>query len=138
MNFKKILAGIAAAMLLCGALADPVDTEYLVDMTTEGISALERRLGELGYLSGESDGVFDADTRSALESFQQANGLEVNGAAPTVENIENGSYPLASSFYAVTRGDADENTLALLKWICGEQGQALVERTGYTPLGTEP
>lgn len=60
--------------------------------------------------------------------------LEINGAAPTVENIENGSYPLASSFYAVTRGDADENTLALLDWICGAQGQTLVEKTGYAPL----
>ena len=33
-----------------------------------------------------------------------------------------GSYPLASSFYAVTRSDADENTLALLDWICSERG----------------
>ena len=63
--------------------------------------------------------------------------LDVNGAAPTVENIENGTYPLASSFFAVTRGDADENTLALLDWITGPQGQALVERTGYTPLAPE-
>ena len=60
--------------------------------------------------------------------------LEINGVAPTAENIENGSYPLASSFYAVTRSDADENTLALLDWITGPQGQALVERTGYTPV----
>ena len=60
--------------------------------------------------------------------------LAVNGIAPTVENIENGTYPLASSFYAVTRSDADENTLALLNWICGPQGQALVEETGYTPI----
>ena len=62
--------------------------------------------------------------------------LNINGVAPTVENIENGSYPLASSFYAVTRSDADENTLALLEWIQGPQGQALVAKTGYTPLST--
>ncbi len=61
--------------------------------------------------------------------------LAVNGVAPTVENIENGSYPLSSSFYAVTRADADENTLALLAWICSPQGQALVEKSGYAPLG---
>ncbi len=60
--------------------------------------------------------------------------LKINGVAPTVENIENGSYPLASYFYAVTRSDADENTLALLEWITGSQGQALVEKAGYTPL----
>ena len=58
--------------------------------------------------------------------------LAVNGVAPTVENIENGSYPLASSFYAVTRADADENPMAPLAWITGEQGQTLVEQTGYS------
>ena len=60
--------------------------------------------------------------------------LEINGIAPTEENIENGTYPLASSFYAVTRSDADENTLALLDWICDEQGQKLIRKTGYTPI----
>ncbi len=58
--------------------------------------------------------------------------LSVNGVSPTRENIENGSYPLADCFYAVTRLDADDNTRALLEWICGPQGQALVEMTGYT------
>ena len=60
--------------------------------------------------------------------------LEIEGVAPTVENIENGSYPLASYFYAVTRSDADENTLRLLDWILSPQGQELVEKSGYTPL----
>lgn len=64
--------------------------------------------------------------------------LAINGVEPTVQNIENGSYPLASSFYAVTRSDADENTLALLDWICSEQGQDLIRKTGYTPLAAEP
>ena len=71
---------------------------------------------------------------TALMKNFHVNLLAVNGIAPTVENIENGTYPLASSFYAVTRSDADENTLALLNWICGPQGQALVEETGYTPI----
>lgn len=60
--------------------------------------------------------------------------LNINGIAPTLENIENGKYPIASEFYAVTRSDASENTLKLLEWVQGEQGQRLVELTGYTPL----
>lgn len=60
--------------------------------------------------------------------------LNVNGIAPTVENIENGTYPIASQFYAVTRSDADANTQLLLEWILGSQGQQLIEQTGYTPL----
>lgn len=60
--------------------------------------------------------------------------LSVNGVAPTTENIENGTYPIASHFYAVTRSDASENTKKLLAWILSEQGQKLIKRTGYTPL----
>lgn len=60
--------------------------------------------------------------------------LKIEGVAPTVENIENGSYPLASSFYAVTRSDASPETRALLDWICSPQGQELVAKSGYTPL----
>lgn len=61
--------------------------------------------------------------------------LGINGIFPNLENIENGQYPLASYFYAVTRSDADKNTLKLLEWIQGEQGQKIIEMTGYTPLG---
>jgi phosphate transport system substrate-binding protein len=60
--------------------------------------------------------------------------LNVNGVAPTVENIEDGTYPIAAQFYAVTRSDADANTQLLLEWIQGSQGQQLIEQTGYTPL----
>lgn len=60
--------------------------------------------------------------------------LSVNGVYPSLENIENGTYPIASYFYAVTRSDADENVLKLLEWITGEQGQKIVEMTGYAPL----
>ena len=64
--------------------------------------------------------------------------LSLNGVAPTRENIENGSYPVASYFYAVTRADADDNTKALVDWICGPQGQKLIDETGYTPAyGTD-
>ncbi len=61
--------------------------------------------------------------------------LSVNGVYPSLENIENGKYQLASYFYAVTRSDADENVLKLLEWITGEQGQKIIEMSGYTPLG---
>ena len=63
--------------------------------------------------------------------------LALEGVAPTIENIENGSYPVASYFYAVTRKDADENTRRLVEWITGPQGQELIAKTGYTPVGAE-
>lgn len=63
--------------------------------------------------------------------------LNIDGIAPSEETIEDGTYPLASEFYAVTRSDASENTKKLVEWIQGEQGQDIVRGTGYTPLGTD-
>lgn len=63
--------------------------------------------------------------------------LEVDGIAPTEETIEDGTYPLTSEFYAVTRTDAGENTKKLVEWIQGEQGQDIVRGTGYTPLNAD-
>ena len=60
--------------------------------------------------------------------------LSINGVAPTVENIENGTYPLSSEFYAVTRKDSDENTKAFLEWMTGDEGQEIVKKVGYTPI----
>ena len=72
--------------------------------------------------------------------------LELNGIAPTRENVANGSYPYSSEFYAVTAatavtagtaetaGTENPNADAFIKWILSEQGQYLVEKTGYTPL----
>lgn len=60
--------------------------------------------------------------------------LSINGIAPDIENIENGTYPIASEFYAVTRSDMSENTQKLLDWIVSEQGQKLIALTGYTAL----
>ena len=62
--------------------------------------------------------------------------LALDGVSPTEENIRNGTYPAAYCFYAVTRADAGENTLALLQWVQGAQGQYLIEQTGYTPVNS--
>ena len=60
--------------------------------------------------------------------------LEVDGVAPTPENIGNGTYPFVSSFYAVTNGAPTGNTKLLIDWILSSQGQELVVKTGYSPF----
>lgn len=60
--------------------------------------------------------------------------LSISGVYPNTENIENSTYPISSDFYAVTRSDAGENTKLLIEWILSNQGQELIELTGYTPL----
>ena len=69
-----------------------------------------------------------------MVSNHQIKLLRVNDIQPSTQNIENGSYPIASDFYAVTRRDCSENTKQLLAWILSEQGQSIIARTGYTPV----
>ena len=58
--------------------------------------------------------------------------LSVDGASPDAENVKSGAYPLTCDFYAVTRkGDSNPNTEKLIKLILSEEGQRIVEETGY-------
>lgn len=60
--------------------------------------------------------------------------LAVNGIAPTIENIQNGSYPFIVNIYAITIGEISENTERLIEWILSEQGQAFIELCGVVPI----
>lgn len=60
--------------------------------------------------------------------------LSIDGIEPTIENIENGTYPLTSDFYAVSRSKRSKNTENVINWILGEQGQKLIKEVGYTPI----
>jgi len=68
--------------------------------------------------------------------------LALDGVAPTQETIRDGSYPLSSAFYAVTAApvgapaprESNPVVRSLLDWILSEQGQTLVEQTGYVAL----
>ena len=79
MGIRRIGAALAVLSLLAGAGAEGVPSEYLVNLPPESVLRLETRLNALGYLSAQPDQAYDNDTRQALESFQQANGLPVTG-----------------------------------------------------------
>lgn len=60
--------------------------------------------------------------------------IAVDGVEPTVENIQNGTYPIVDLFYAITGESNNPHIKAFLEWILSEQGQWIIEETGYVPL----
>ena len=61
--------------------------------------------------------------------------LSVNGVIPDAENIRNGTYPLTANFYVVYRSDNDNpNVTRLVDWLLSEEGQSMIEQTGYVGL----
>ena len=64
--------------------------------------------------------------------------LSIDGVAPTAENIKNGSYPIVTPIYAVTyEENTNENVDKLLDWILSEEGQYIIEETGYVGIVSE-
>ncbi len=63
--------------------------------------------------------------------------LSVDGVAPTAENIRNGSYSVVTPIYAVTyEGNTNKNVARLLDWILSEEGQYIIEETGYVGIAS--
>ena len=88
----RAVALVLAALCLGSGLAEAGDAP-LIGLPPEDVYGLETRLSALGYLAKEADQTYDADTQTALESFQQANGLNVTGRldSDTVAVLQSGA-----------------------------------------------
>ena len=101
---------------------------YVVDDMTGIVEKLEYRSlpGAIGY-----------SFRFFVSDMLQSNVkmIEIDGVAPTEENIRNCEYPFISTLYAVTRkGETNPNVQTLLHWLTGETAQTLLEESGYVGL----
>lgn len=61
--------------------------------------------------------------------------LSLNGVYPSAENIKNHTYPIVAQFYAIYRADNEnENIKPLIDWILSDEGQTLIEQSGYVRI----
>ncbi|KIL43469.1 membrane protein [Jeotgalibacillus alimentarius] len=60
--------------------------------------------------------------------------LAIDGVHPSADSIRDDSYPLSAEFYAITVGERTENEQQLIDWILSEEGQWIVEETGYVSV----
>ncbi|MBR2861251.1 MAG: substrate-binding domain-containing protein [Clostridia bacterium] len=63
--------------------------------------------------------------------------IAIEGVAPTKENIKNGSYAIIAPVFAVTQKEnSNENVQKLIDWILSDEGQYIIEETGYVGIDT--
>lgn len=109
-------------------LAPPVREEY-----QESMGGIVNRVADYrnyGHSIGYS-------FRFYVEGMFQHDGvklLSVDGAAPTVENIQNGTYPFIGDVVIVTAGSRNPHVGRLVEWFLSPEGQHLVEKVGYVPV----
>ena len=73
-----------------------------------------------------------------LTGLQQEKGvkiLAIDGVYPTVETIKDGTYPLVVNLVcSKLESNEDPYVQEVIDFILSEDGQELIEKTGYAPL----
>jgi phosphate transport system substrate-binding protein len=108
------------------------------DMILYTMSGPLNSIGGNGYTAGDSLGIGYSVYFYANYIFphEQVKLIGINGVLPTSSTIASGAYPLTTEVYVVIREDtpADDSAVLLRDWLLTEQGQAVVEESGYVPV----
>ncbi|MGZ8899711.1 MAG: phosphate ABC transporter substrate-binding protein [Limisphaerales bacterium] len=73
-------------------------------------------------------------TTDSVKMLKVAQRGKTESFAPTVENAQNKSYPIARPLFLYTLGQPEGNAKKFLSWVLSEEGQKIVEETGYVPV----
>lgn len=60
--------------------------------------------------------------------------VKINGVAPSPATLRNKTYPLSRTLNFATKGDPKPAVKAFLNWVASKDGQAVVEKSGYTSV----
>ena len=84
------------------------------------------------------DGAIGYSFRYFVEELSQEKGVKllvIDGVAPTLDNIENGSYSLSVDLCMITRkGNSDPQVEKMKDFILSDAGQEIIRKTGYAGL----
>lgn len=102
------------------------------------VVTLQRRLKELGYLSGSVDGYFGSKTYRAVRNFQARNGITKTGVADAY--TQSVLYSSSAIAYNGSTAGTSSSSYRLLYWGCKgsdvKQLQRALYNAGYTEVGS--
>jgi phosphate transport system substrate-binding protein len=101
-----------------------------VNGSVEVVSLIEKTPGAIGY-----SGMGYATPGVKMLKISRHKGEK--GVAPTVENARktDGGYPITRPLLIYTAGEPQGEVKKFLDWILGREGQQVVIKTGYVPVG---
>lgn len=111
------------------SLKEPLthEMEYAMMGIVEEVVNYQNEAGAIGY-----------SFRYFLEGLNEVENvkiLSVDGIYPTNESIQDGSYPLIVNLYCISvKGNNNENVQKVIDFLLSEDGQTIIEQTGYSPL----
>ncbi len=122
--------------------AGDTDTAYLKAMSPAMVKAVQAALSREGMVVAVTDqetadtigrirGAFGALTLTQLVAERRPfTQLRVNGIAPSLRTLADGSYPYYKTFSLVTGPKASRETQAFIKFINSPEGRSVLTKTG--------
>ena len=111
------------------------DVSLKEPQTYEVVGAMEGVITKVAQFNSEK-GAMGYSFRYFVEELKQEKNvklLSVDGISPSIENIENGTYPLVTNVCLITRKDDSNPYVEKMKeFILSDQGQRIVKETGYS------
>ena len=111
------------------------DVSLKEPQTYEVVGAMEGVITKVAQFNSEK-GAMGYSFRYFVEELNQEKNvklLSVDGISPSIENIENGTYPLVTNVCLITRKDDSNPYVEKMKeFILSDQGQRIVKETGYS------
>ncbi len=102
-----------------------------VDMTTPTAAITNSTAVMMTTVASDPQGIGYISLGSVNETVKA---LAIDGVDATVENIENGTYPIVRPFNIVTAGEMGDLAQDFVNYIMSSDGQAVVSEAGYVPV----
>ena len=117
-------------------IMEPLKEDRIGDMSTiiNIVSDYDNGMNSIGYsYYYYATTMYDDIDKSVADRIKL---LGINGVKPTDETIQNGSYPIQTSYYIVIKKNEPENSNVrkLLNAMLSERGQAVAKEAGYVPV----
>ena len=99
-----------------------------IDNTTEDASITNNTSVMMSTVAGDEYAIGYISLGSLNESVKA---VKIDGAAPSVETIKDGSYKISRPFNIVTKSEVSELAQDFIDFILSEDGQNVIEENGY-------
>lgn len=102
-----------------------------VDKTTEEAVIANSTSAMMTNVAGDDYAIGYASLGSIDETIKA---IKVDGVAPSVEAVKDGSYKISRSFNIATKGEVSKVTEDFINFIMSDDGQKVIEENGYISI----
>ncbi len=130
-NSREDGSGTRGAFVELFGIEQEDESGEKVDMTIATAEITNSTSVMMTSVAGNPDAIGYISLGSLNETVKA---VSIDGVAPSVDTVKDGTYPIARPFNIATNGDVSEAAQDFINFIMSAEGQAIVEEEGYIPM----